>query len=274
MVIGVILAGGKSRRFRGNKLITNVEGVPIIRRVYDVLSELVDEIYLSIANENQMDIFNEVLRGFDVKYVLDNPPGRGVLNGIITSLENIPSNEYLFVPGDLPWMRASSLEKLMDIGKEHNSIISVPIWGNGCSEPLVIYFNKRLCGGFIRVLRWIEGAGRSTDLQRIVSKIVFVPVKYLSEDPKVFAHINVREDINNPSLRNPLEGPVNEAIILDRGLWSSVPYIRAMEALSHEDYISALRFLEEELSSYLKEYLMQLVKHVLRDMVVITSKCI
>ena len=276
MVIGVVLAGGKSSRFRGNKLLAYVEGELVIKRVLDRLKPIVDEVYISVKSEDQEHIIKSKLLGDevevkDIKFIYDSQMGEGPLNAILTSLDTIESDEFIILPGDIPWIESSAVLKLMEYGRENKAIIASPIWGNGWGESLVIYFNKDMCRGFLKILRWLRRKGRATDLQRTVSKLTLIPIHMLTKNPYSFVHITTKEDLVNPKLKNPVEGPVKDIINIDRGLWSRSQFIKALECASDGDYVTALRYLLEEINEYIPHHLMQLINHTLTDALIFSS---
>ena len=275
MLIGIILAGGESKRFRGNKLIASVEGEAVVNRVVDELSRLVDKIYISVKYEEQKTVLEECLSksSYDKEYefVLDYYHGEGPLNAILSSLDKISSEEYMILPGDVPWIKVEALKKLIDYGRENNSTVACPIWGNGWSESLILYFNKCRCKGLLKILRWLRQAGRATDIQRTVSKLTFVPVSMLTDDPTAFVHVNTRESLLNPKPRNPIEGPANKIVNINRTIWSKSYFILALEAASNGDYVIALKHFMMEINEYIPHYLMQLINHTLSDMIQLTE---
>ncbi len=279
MVVGVILAGGKSTRFRGNKLLASVDGELVLKRVYDRLRPIVDKVYISVKSADQESIYREHLKkqGVDVDsigFVYDYPGGEGPLNAILTALDTIDGDEFVITPGDLPWIESSALLRLIAYGRENGATVAVPVWGNGWSECLVVYFNKDMCRGFLKILRWLRREGRATDLQRTVSKLTLIPISMLTSNPYSFVHITTKEDLVNPKLKNSLEGPVKEVINIDRRLWSRSPFIRAMESASDGDYITAIKYLIEEVNTYISYHLIQLVHHTLIDALKLSSAAV
>ncbi len=275
MLASIILAGGESKRFGGNKLIASVDGEAVINRVFSEMSKIVDKVYISIKYEMQKNTLEKYLSKNSSKgtyeFILDYYDGEGPLNAILSSMDKITAEEYIIVPGDIPWIKAEIIKKLIEYGRENKSTLASPIWGNGWSESLILYFNKCRCKGLIKVLRWLRRAGRATDIQRTVSKMIFIPISMLTEDPTVFVHVNTRESLINPKPRNPLNGHVNKIVNIDRTLWSKSHFILALEAVSDGDHITALNEFMMELNEYLPHHLMQLINHTLSDMIQLTK---
>jgi molybdopterin-guanine dinucleotide biosynthesis protein A len=269
MVVGVILAGGISKL--GNTDL-NIGNEPILCRIYDVLREVVDKVYFSVRNTYEYEFLTENFPIGDINYVVDYPDKSCALNGILSSIEQIDSKEYIIVPRDIPFIKSEQLENLLRYGRESNSTLALPIWGNGWGESLILYFNKNYCRGFIRVIKTFESRRRVTDLQRVISRVLFVPVKFLSDDPTAFYHVNCKSDLISPRCRNPVEGIVKDVIMLSRRFAARIPFIKALEELGERNYVDAVRYFNEEMNIYLERGLMQLYMHALYDALDAVSK--
>lgn len=276
MAVGIILAGGVSRRFRGNKLIASLNNRPVLEWVIDALSRVVDEFYLSIRLYEQRDLYEDKIDpdryGNFGGYIIDSPHGTGPYNSILTSLQNINADELLIIPGDIPWVKSSTLERLIEMGREHSTILACPIWGNGWSESLILYFNLSRSRGIINVLRYLRMGGRATDIQRATIRTTFIPVSKLTGNPSEFIHVTYKSDLKRPRLRNPVRGFINETIHIDRGSWSELYFIKALESISERDYFKAISYLASELEQYISYRLMQLIEHVASDIKTISME--
>jgi len=51
MIIGVLLAAGGARRFGSQKLVAMIDGVPVVRRAFDVLASTTDAVVVVVGNE-------------------------------------------------------------------------------------------------------------------------------------------------------------------------------------------------------------------------------
>ena len=78
--IGVVLCGGASRRMGADKAAVEVDGVPMARRVADVLVAAGCSPVLAVGGDVTM------LGGLGIEVVEDVFPGEGPLGGIVTAL--------------------------------------------------------------------------------------------------------------------------------------------------------------------------------------------
>ena len=89
-----ILAGGKSRRFQGNKLLQKVGNNPLIQHTIDRIKELSEEIYI-ITKKNQTQKYMHL--GYPI---ITDIIDAGPLGGIYTAVTIL--GDVLVVPGDMP----------------------------------------------------------------------------------------------------------------------------------------------------------------------------
>ena len=106
-ITGIILAGGKSRRFGRDKAAYMVNGLPMIEHVYRALSTITSHVFLSI-------------RDFDtpttlpVPAVVDQYPGMGPLAGLHAGLAAAKTPWVLAVACDIPYVTPDVLWLLTD----------------------------------------------------------------------------------------------------------------------------------------------------------------
>lgn len=105
-VTGLILAGGRSRRFGSDKARYPVEGRPMIHRVYDVLAEVAGTVLLSTGSD-------VVVTDLPVRVVEDLVPGAGPLAGMQAGLRVVETPWLLVVACDLPFLTTAALQQLI-----------------------------------------------------------------------------------------------------------------------------------------------------------------
>ena len=267
MVVGVILAGGESRRFGGNKLLADVEGIKVIDRVFEAVNGVTDKIYISVNNEEQAAVLEEHC-GFAVSscfkgFIYDDESFQGPMAGLMAGIKDL-SDDILFVPGDIPWITTKSLSTFIDIVRDYGLDVASPVWGNGMIESLVIYVDKRLAR-IVADFPWdIRPSARPTDFIRVSEMAGLIPVSNVTGDPTVFAHVNVVEDLHKPRLRNPVKGFIRNVVIFDRGGGGS-RFWEAWVAFGNHRYSEAVRHLYMEMGDYIENSVYHLVRHVAMD---------
>jgi len=268
MVIGLILAGGESRRFGDNKLVAKIDGSTVIDRVFNNLSRTVNRIFVSVRNRSQERVLLErcIFINSDSfgGFVYDINNCGGPLCGIL-SFKGVGDEEVIVVPGDVPWITYDALESFLNISREYFAYVSSPIWGNGFIESLIIYFSRRKLTEYTDILYGIRLNGRPSDFHRIGESVLFIPVSYLTDSPKEFAHVNYVGDLENPKAKNPFQGVVNDFISIKRDSPKESFLYRALESFRRDDFIGGLKNLVEELEFYVEKNLFLLAEHVALD---------
>jgi molybdopterin-guanine dinucleotide biosynthesis protein A len=94
---GLVLAGGRSRRFGSDKAAIEVDGQSLLERTADLLRPVVRRVYVS-ATENQSE---DPLRGA-FALILDEEPGLGPAGGLRAAHRLHPEAAWLVVACDMP----------------------------------------------------------------------------------------------------------------------------------------------------------------------------
>ena len=105
-VTGIILAGGKSTRMGKNKALIEIEGIPIIERIYALFKKLFQQVWIITDQE-------ELFEGLGAKLHDDLIPNLGALGGLYSGLV-LSSFPYSFcVACDMPFLRESLIDYLL-----------------------------------------------------------------------------------------------------------------------------------------------------------------
>ena len=115
-VSGVILAGGKSRRYGKNKALVNIDGIPLIQRVLRVMEALFPSVVL-ITNTPETYAFLNIPMHEDII------KGLGPLGGIFTGLSVIPENAGFFVACDMPSLNGDLIRYLAAVRKNFDVVV-------------------------------------------------------------------------------------------------------------------------------------------------------
>lgn len=103
---GLVLAGGRSRRFGTDKAHYPVAGTPMIRRVYDALHPLVASVRVSVRTADQPV-------PLPAERVVDRFPNAGPLAGLHAGLDVASTPWVLAVACDLPFLTGNVLDRLI-----------------------------------------------------------------------------------------------------------------------------------------------------------------
>lgn len=187
----LVLAGGGSERFGGEKAFFEIDGKPMIQHTVKKISRLSKEIAISCRSgrEKLVKMFPEA------KIVVDKHDKRGALTGLVSALPEIKSEYVALVTCDCPKIKSEVIELLFQKAEKHDG--AVPRWPNGYLEPLqAVYKTKELLEAVDRA--WRSGKMRLMEALRMLPDMVYVPIEELRKvDPKLesFLNINVPEDI-------------------------------------------------------------------------------
>ena len=118
-----------------NKAFIEIDGVPIIHRIYDLFKELFREI---IIVTNQKELF----LNFDSKIYSDLFPNKGALGGLYTGLVFSNFTYSFCVACDMPFINKSLVQYLIKNIEDYDVI--VPLTKDGLQPLHAIYSNHCL----------------------------------------------------------------------------------------------------------------------------------
>lgn len=140
-ITGIILASGLSKRMGKEKLLLNIDGIPIIERVIrSVKGSKIDDIILVYKN----DEIKEIGKKYNIKTVLNENSNLGQSESIKLGLKNSYSftDGYMFFVGDQPYLDSYIINKIIDKYDNENSKIIIPRYNNKNGNPVL--FSSKL----------------------------------------------------------------------------------------------------------------------------------
>ncbi len=127
---GLVLSGGKSTRMGTDKGLIKYHGVPQREYLYNLLSEVCDETYISLREEQELKV------PFGFQTLADLNEFKGPYNGLLSAHKKYPDVAWLVLACDLPLMDLAALKELIsqrDITKQATAFASKE---NPLPEPL------------------------------------------------------------------------------------------------------------------------------------------
>ncbi|NPV28619.1 MAG: molybdenum cofactor guanylyltransferase [Firmicutes bacterium] len=186
---GIILAGGKSSRFQGNKAFAELASQRLIDRIISVLKDVFPKLILVTNSPSEY-------QGLGVEVVSDLISGRGPLSGIHTGLVVSPCDLNLVTACDMPFVNRALAAYLVGQARPADDAV-VPLVG-GYPEPLFAVYRKT-CLPFIE-------ASLQEGKYKVTSFYGSVRIRYVSEEElapfggaRSFFNINTREDLKKAS---------------------------------------------------------------------------
>lgn len=120
---GVIVAGGRSTRFgEEDKVLADLAGIPMIRRVAERLSTVVDTLVVN-CRADQTATIERVLAGLEFEFAEDREPDYGPMAGVHTGLRALDTDYAAVVAADMPFVEPEFLSHLFDRTAGHDAAI-------------------------------------------------------------------------------------------------------------------------------------------------------
>lgn len=155
-MIGVVLAGGSSKRMGLDKATVPVAGRPMLAWVLAAITPVCEEVVVSGRSAPS-----------DVRVVADPPtPHRGPLAGLVAAQAAFPADHLLVVAVDQPWMLTETAARLAETTRD---LAVVPV-ESGVRQTTCAVYPPNLAGLATEELR---GGG---SLQSLLDLASFVPV--------------------------------------------------------------------------------------------------
>lgn len=169
-----------------DKAFLQIDGVPIIQRIYDLFKKIFNEI---IIVTNQKELYSE----FNAKIVTDLILDHGALGGLYTGLF-FSTNQYAFcVACDMPFVKESIIRFLIHQVDGYDAI--VPKTEDGL-QPLHAIYSKSCLSPIKRLID--KGGYKIIDFYPLIKiKIVEEP-EFITLDRtrESFININTPEELN------------------------------------------------------------------------------
>jgi molybdopterin-guanine dinucleotide biosynthesis protein A len=226
----LILAGGKSRRFQfkggrwEDKALATLSGKPLLVRAVENVRGVVDEVAVSVNDEERGERYAEILKKHALKAVRIVVDEKNDISGptvaIMSGLRRVQGDYCLTLPCDMPFLQPKVADYLFMQAEGFE--VAVPMWPNGRLETLLTVLERRSGLEITEALCKLKRP-RSDDIQRGPGKILLAStvneIKTLDPELKSFVNINSKEDLSRLQTRRA-HGPVTENLRLNLGVLS------------------------------------------------------
>lgn len=184
LVSGLVLAGGRARRFGGmDKGLMPLRGRPMITHVLERFAPQVDEVLIN-ANRN-----TETYRGFGPRVIEDEVQGfAGPLAGIQSGLEAAAHPLLATVPCDSPWLPGDLVARLLGALSANRADAVVAKLADRRQPVFALYRRSVLAA----LKQYLAGDGRKVDGWLATLKVIEVS---FDDEAEAFANINTPEDL-------------------------------------------------------------------------------
>ena len=187
-VYSVILAAGSSTRLGFNKLTVKINSEEVIRMaVSPFLEANVGEVIV-VVNPDMPQVV-KALEGQDVRIVHNMEHLKGMSSSVRAVLPYIRDAEALFFHlGDKPFIKKELLNSMMDLYKERNGGIVVPVHNGTKGHPVMMSYKP-----YKSDIEKLEGdKGLREVIEKYASDVVFI-----ESDEGILFDIDMLEDIEN-----------------------------------------------------------------------------
>jgi len=134
--VGIILAGGLSRRFGSPKAFAKLGEQYFYEWVMDALAPCCSEVFV-VTRPEYMQRFSSSV---NVITDLARYAGFGPLAGILSVMEFVEADRYAVLPCDMPFVDSGAMSKLLE---RHNKGVTAVV-SDGRYHPLVSIWDRKL----------------------------------------------------------------------------------------------------------------------------------
>ena len=186
---GVVLAAGRSARMGSPKALLDFLGLPFAVRILEALEALEVKTRVVVLGPDAPRI-QPVLAGHDCMIVENPEPETGPIASLRTALkalQPLQPSAVLVWPVDLPHVRVSTVERVLEAHRRSSAPSVVPTFGERRGHPVI--WGSALFGELMESKAATREGARAV-LHAHEKEVVSVPV----DDPAVIDEVNTPED--------------------------------------------------------------------------------
>ncbi len=196
---GVVLAGGRSTRFRGgDKALASIDGDPMLARVVEAVGAVSKSVVVN-CRPDQREAFADALDGVDaaVRFAVDDRPDEGPLVGLDRALSAVDATPVFVVACDLPSLDPALLawfvERLGDGSGGGAPDAVVPVDAEGHPKPTCAAYRREPLRDAVE--RALADGERSLRAALAPLDVDAVPIAELDVSPRAVADVDTRDDL-------------------------------------------------------------------------------
>jgi molybdopterin-guanine dinucleotide biosynthesis protein A len=155
---GILLAGGRSSRFDGDKLATQYRGRPLIDHALGALAEVTIEVLLLVPPIGDPPLSAAVLADTRARIVRDPEPFGGPLVALLAGLERAAESLALVAGADMPSLAPAVMAAMLRaLDASQDDLVVLDFRGHGQPLPIAL----RVGSATQRVSRLVGSGERS-----------------------------------------------------------------------------------------------------------------
>ncbi len=204
---GIILAGGRSRRFGENKALASWKNGTLLETVVSSIRPLMSEVLIVAKDSRAYAGFS----GGKVRVVEDEDDDFHALGGIATGLSCIRTSWAFVCACDMPFIRPALIESLWAMRAGYQAVI--PIF-NGFKQPLCALYSREL----LELLRGMKARGhlrlRSLTELSVVRPLGEIEVRAVDPEGISFVDIDTPQDmIRATAMASESDGRARQGLV-------------------------------------------------------------
>lgn len=141
MITGIILASGFSSRMGEDKLLLSLKSEKIIETVLKTsISSDLDRVIIVYRKEE----IKEISRRYKIKAILNENASLGQSESIKIGISSIKEeSDFMFIMGDQPFLKVSTINKLINEFKKTNKNILIPYYDGIRGMPSIFAYKYK-----------------------------------------------------------------------------------------------------------------------------------
>jgi molybdenum cofactor cytidylyltransferase len=174
MIVGIVLAAGRSSRLGRPKQLLPVLGEPLLRHtVHRVLASSLDNVVLVVGHD--ADAIRDTVADLPVEVVINPDAARGQSTSVQAGLAVLSPevDAAVFVLGDQPGIDPNVIDALIAAWSESRSLIVAPLYEDGMGNPVL--FDRRVFPD-LTALQGDTGARPVVQAYHASGELLLVPV--------------------------------------------------------------------------------------------------
>lgn len=144
---GLVLSGGKSTRMGTDKGLITYHGVPQREYLYDLLSQVCENTFISLREEQEAELSSEI------QTIVDLNEFKGPYNGLLSAHKKYPEVAWLVLACDLPLIDLDTLKELISQRDTNKQATAFALKKSPLPEPLCAIWEPH---AFAKSLSYLE----------------------------------------------------------------------------------------------------------------------
>jgi len=188
-VYGLLLAGGRSRRFGRDKAGIEVDGQALLARIFTLIGSVCDQVFVSV----RADQVDEALRK-QYRLIADERPELGPAGGILAAHAHSPDVAWFITACDMPLLDEASIRLLVESRRAEKGGTGYRSPLDGLPEPLCAIWEPATLKKFRQ--RVESGGGLSPRDMLVDANAELID----AADARVLANVNTPADLERLDL--------------------------------------------------------------------------